>query len=81
MRKGEAAALEWSDVDFDKCTIDINKAIVTITGHGAKEGTPKSDSSFRNIEVTEILFSELSKYQEWQDEGFKDWVCATVNQY
>ena len=68
MRKGEAAALEWSDVDFDKCTIDINKAIVTITGHGAKEGTPKSDSSFRNIEVTEILFSELSKYKEWQDE-------------
>lgn len=27
MRKGEAAALQWIDIDFESRTIDINKSL------------------------------------------------------
>ncbi|MFV0527676.1 MAG: tyrosine-type recombinase/integrase [Lachnospiraceae bacterium] len=32
MRRGELVALEWSDIDFDECTIDITKSAALVNG-------------------------------------------------
>lgn len=64
LRKGEALALTWKDIDFDKSTIDINKTIMKriVT-------TPKNESSVRKIQMpshtmnllAELKISKLSK--------------------
>lgn len=46
MRKGEALALTWEDIDFEKNTITINKAYDRFTNSTT---TPKSYSSIRTI--------------------------------
>lgn len=39
LRKGEVAALTWNDIDFEKNTISINKAISFVENKGTKKGT------------------------------------------
>lgn len=50
-RVGELIALEWSDVDFRRCFVDINKT--DCRGH---VGTPKSDSSIRSVPMSEECY-------------------------
>lgn len=48
-RRGELIGLEWCDVDYEKCTISINKSIsLTIGGH-AQVKSPKSKASKRTV--------------------------------
>lgn len=47
-RLGEISGLHWDDIDFDKCTIDINKS----WNQAHKEmGPPKNANSYRVIQV------------------------------
>src|SRR5512133_3794088 len=41
MREGELLALEWSDIDFDKKTVSINKQIQYIPGQGISVKSPR----------------------------------------
>ena len=61
MRKQEAAALQWRDVDFRNKTINIDKA-VTRTSIGLEIGNTKTVGSKRVISIDDIT---LAKIIEW----------------
>lgn len=31
MRRGECCGLDWNDIDFENCTIDINKSLLYLS--------------------------------------------------
>ena len=68
LRKGELAGLEWKDIDFDKQTISINRAITEIKGNGAVEGNTKTGSSRRTFSISDKLTKLLLEYKKWQEE-------------
>ena len=59
MRTGEIIALKWTDIDFDKKTIDISRAI-----RQGVESVPKTKSSVRQIEIIDILIPYLIQHRE-----------------
>lgn len=60
MRKGEALALRWSDVDFEKEVISISR-----TRDHLGERSTKTDNSQRTIDVSKALLKHLKKYKLW----------------
>ncbi|KIC04433.1 integrase [Ligilactobacillus ruminis DPC 6832] len=61
MRLGEITALEWSDIDFDKRTISINKTWSSVT---RKAKSPKTESSNRVIVVNRRLLDVLLQLKD-----------------
>lgn len=65
-RRGEAMALSWSDIDFAKKTINIDKNI-TYKTINKKEGqayeitTPKNDGSVRTVAVPQFLLDNIAE--------------------
>ena len=68
LRRGEALALEWSDIDFNTGTIKINKIIQYIEEIGIIEKLPKTKTSIRTINVPKECLDILMEYKYWQDE-------------
>lgn len=68
MRIGEIAALTWEDIDFKAKVIHINKTL-TIAPHGLAIGTPKADSSVRNIVIGDTLIHMLRCLQTKNSEN------------
>ena len=66
MRIGEAAALQWDDIDFEKRTININKTINYVKGE-FKIGPPKTDNSYRILGMNNTVYSLLQQIKEEQD--------------
>lgn len=76
LRRGEIAALQWSDIDFGNGIIHITRNRV-IAGNKKVTKTPKSASGLRDIaigdNVLELLKNEYDKYQENTNKvGFAD---------
>lgn len=69
MRKGEALALKWSDIDFENETIRINKTLSLGTHNSLVIGTPKTKASNRTIQVDEQTIYYL---QEWRKRQRKE---------
>lgn len=69
MRKGELYALNWNDIDFDKCSISISKT-VSNSNHGRYISTPKTYQSNRTISVDEQTLIELKKWRLEQRKYF-----------
>lgn len=64
LRKGEAMALQWKDIDFRKNTIDINKTYRYKERDSNKWLTPpKTNNSYRIITMPNILSESLKKWQ------------------
>jgi len=63
-RYQEIAALKWTDVDFDDCYIDINKAFVYIGKTGFKE--PKTKSGYRKINCDANTLQLLKRHKIFQ---------------
>jgi integrase len=51
IRPGEAVALDWSDICFDKKTIDISKTTKRSGNGGYIIGKPKTEASIRTIDM------------------------------
>ncbi|MFL1696498.1 tyrosine-type recombinase/integrase, partial [Weissella kandleri] len=66
MRKGEALALKWSDVDFDKYTIDINKALSVDKNGNAILSTTKTKAGNRVVRLDKRTIGVLKHYQAVQ---------------
>jgi|GEM_PF-326732 len=68
-RRGELIGLEWHNVNFDDCTIEIENNIPqTIDGKAVEKG-PKSIASYRTIDMPEWYMEELKAYyREWHQE-------------
>lgn len=60
MRKGEALALKWSDISFEKRTVSIEKTRDSISTR-----EPKSYTSYRTIELDPLVLNQLEKYEKW----------------
>jgi integrase len=61
LRKGEAIALTWEDIDFENKTLRVTKS-------RGKNGlkAPKTKSSIRTIAIDNTLISELKNFRTWQ---------------
>ncbi len=70
MRKGEAAALQWSDVDLKEGTITINKTL-DFQAKTDEElfGDPKTFTSKRTITVRKSLINDLSFHKNYQNQN------------
>lgn len=82
-RKGEALALNWNDIDFDKNIISINKTINTkITG--SYEITDPKNHKSRNIQISKFLKEQLLCYKNYvmKQENFNnDWFVFGNEKY
>lgn len=66
LRKGELRGLTWSNIDFNKRTLSINKQI-TDRGGGVKSfefSTPKTKSSIRTLPINKKLLEDLKMLKE-----------------
>lgn len=60
LRKGEANALTWNDIDFTKRKLIINKSVsLKIKGHKYVLLPPKTKSSIRTIPLPKVLLNSL----------------------
>ncbi len=66
-RRAELAALQWSDILWDKKQIVISKSVYQING---KKGikTPKTVSSNRTIAIPDYVVQMLKQYKKYQIE-------------
>ena len=72
VRRGELCGLEWADIDFEEATITIARSITTVSGFGVVEKEPKTESSKREIAISNKLLSTLAEYKAWYDQYRKD---------
>ena len=67
MRRGELLGLEWNDIDFDNKVIHIRRTSQYVQYMGIITKSPKNDTSFRTIKLSEVMFDQLREYQQyWQ---------------
>lgn len=58
LRKGELLALQWSDIDFQNCTVSVTKAATVVNGKQVcKE--PKTKTSRREVSIPRFLTDRL----------------------
>ena len=77
-RQGEATALSWKDIDFEKNEVKINKTLTTkIKGEKWTITSPKTKNSNRVLPLTEKLSSDLKtlkneymRYNKFSDDWF-----------
>jgi integrase len=72
LRKGEALALKWPDVDFERRTLSVQLTIQRIKMPGEKKGKlilkePKR-SSRRTINLPQVCLSALARHRLHQDQ-------------
>lgn len=88
MRLGEILALTWDDIDFDANRIFINKALIVHSENQLSLSTPKTQSSNRDVLITNQLRNELLRWQNTQSLILqninssileKKFICTDVN--
>lgn len=67
-RRGELTGLTWDDIDFEKSLIHINKTTQYLPDYGIFEKGTKSETSNRNIYITDTTINVLRKYRISQNE-------------
>lgn len=68
MRKGELMGLTWEDVDFDACTLSINKTRQYTPDFGSYTDTPKTRTSVRTVSFPPECADLLRKLRLQQEE-------------
>lgn len=63
MRRGEACALRWKDVDFDNKRIHITKSSYWSNDHVRHDKDPKSDAGERDVPLLDALAKVLKKHK------------------
>lgn len=79
MRIGEAAALLWSDIDFDTGLLSITKTMYYKSMDDFKPVEPKTQASVRTIYIDKDTIRELKSWQEVQKKVLKN--CDYVLSY
>lgn len=70
MRKGEAAALKWIDIDFKKKTISINETLdFTAKNKSELFRETKTFRSTRVISMSQSLSNDLRYHMNWQNKN------------
>ena len=79
MRIGEAAALLWSDIDFDTGLLSITKTMYYKSMDNFKPVEPKTQASIRTIYIDADTIRELKAWQEVQKKVLNN--CEFVLSY
>ena len=79
MRIGEAAALQWSDINFETGLLSITKTLYYKTMDEYKFVEPKTQASIRTIYIDTDTIKELKAWQEVQQKVLND--CDLVLSY
>ena len=66
LRRGELLGLMWSDINWDKRTLKIQRNVQYTSETGIYISSPKTDSSIREIHVPPIVLDLLKEYRKWQ---------------
>lgn len=70
MRRGEILGLKWSDIDFDKKVIHVNRSLNYVPNMGYILTTLKTKNSKRQIPISDNVVKELlihkAKQEEWK---------------
>ncbi|MBC9725059.1 tyrosine-type recombinase/integrase [Streptomyces sp. TRM68367] len=75
LRRGEACALSWAEVDLDAGVIHITEEIVTVA-YEPHEDTPKSDN-IRDISLDEDTIALLRWWRGRQEAEKQEWLEST----
>ena len=82
LRLGELMGLKWTDIDFEKGTLNVNKSNQALSGKGIFTKDPKNKSSVRRIALSTSLMDLLKLHKreqleqkfmlanKWVDEGW-----------
>ena len=71
LRRCEAVGLKWSDIDFDKKTIFIQRDVIYTKEFGICIRRTKNKSSTRILPISEELFNVLLEFREyWKEESY-----------
>ncbi len=68
LRRGELMGLEWKDIDFDSCTLEVRQASQYLPGKGCFVKDPKNETSKRLISVPVNSIALLKKWKAQQSE-------------
>lgn len=68
LRRGEVCGLEWSDIDFNKRIMSINRSSLYIPEKGTFTDCLKTYNSARVINMSDDLVDILNDYRAWQSE-------------
>jgi integrase len=71
MRISELRGLSWTDVDWIRGTISVNRQIQDIRGNGTISGEPKTRSGLRTILLGETTLNELKQQKMRVEEESK----------
>lgn len=63
LRKSEALALTWKDIDFKNQTLTVNKALIRGVDHKQKLDKPKTNDSYRTILLDSNTVSVLKDWR------------------
>ncbi|MDC3414308.1 tyrosine-type recombinase/integrase [Terrihalobacillus insolitus] len=70
MRKGEAAALQWNDINFKELTISISKSLdFQSKNEDELFGETKTYHSKRTITISKSLANDLRFHANWQNQN------------
>lgn len=64
LRRGELLALTWSDVDLEKHTISINKAVEFVEGKPRVKNSGKTDAAMRTVYIPTLLTDYLRQVEK-----------------
>ncbi|MFT8413815.1 MAG: site-specific integrase [Oenococcus oeni] len=83
MRKGEALALNWDDVDLTNRTLSVSKTVVTVANGEVISNEPKTKASNRVITLDNDTIAALAEWELRQHElyerlGYKAYPCEFV---
>lgn len=67
LRRGEALALDKSDIDLSKNIITVSKSLEYKNGNQPSVKTPKTSAGVRSVPIPTILSIELKKYMDCLD--------------
>ena len=79
LRIGEAAALQWEDIDFDSGIISVTKTLYYKSMNEYKFVDPKTSASIRTVVIDKDTIRELKDWMEVQKKVLKD--CNFVLSY
>lgn len=63
MRKGEALALNWGDLNLTAATVDINKTTTRLEDNTQSVGTPKTRNAYRTLSLEPNAVKYLKAYR------------------
>lgn len=66
LRRGEACGLTWSDIDFEQCTVNVNKSSLYLPEKGIFTDDTKTEMSRRVIKMPTAAVDVLKEYKKKQ---------------